>query len=131
MLGGVIRVWLHDRLELNFAAICEAIAGRDPDRECLVFRDRRFTWAAMSGPDPAARPCRSTAPGWASTGRSAAVDGWESPHDHVALYLYNGNEYLEGMLGVVQGPVRAVERQLPLRGRGAALRAGRRRAPRS
>ncbi len=24
---------------------------------------------------------------------------WESPHDHVALYLHNGNEYLEGMLG--------------------------------
>ena len=24
---------------------------------------------------------------------------WESGQDHVALYLYNGNEYLEGMLG--------------------------------
>jgi 3-oxocholest-4-en-26-oate---CoA ligase len=24
---------------------------------------------------------------------------WESPHDHVALYLHNGPEYLEGMLG--------------------------------
>ncbi len=24
---------------------------------------------------------------------------WSSPHDHVALYLYNGHPYLEGMLG--------------------------------
>jgi 3-oxocholest-4-en-26-oate---CoA ligase len=28
-----------------------------------------------------------------------AVERWASPHDHVALYLYNGPEYLEGMLG--------------------------------
>ena len=25
--------------------------------------------------------------------------GHESGQDHLALYLYNGNEYLEGMLG--------------------------------
>jgi fatty-acyl-CoA synthase len=28
-----------------------------------------------------------------------ALERWESGQDHVALYLYNGNEYLEGMLG--------------------------------
>jgi fatty-acyl-CoA synthase len=27
------------------------------------------------------------------------LENWESGQDHVALYLYNGNEYLEGMLG--------------------------------
>jgi fatty-acyl-CoA synthase len=27
------------------------------------------------------------------------LPGWESGQDHVALYLYNGNEYVEGMLG--------------------------------
>jgi 3-oxocholest-4-en-26-oate---CoA ligase len=27
------------------------------------------------------------------------LDGWESGQDPVALYLHNGNEYLEGMLG--------------------------------
>ena len=27
------------------------------------------------------------------------VEPWRSPHDHVALYLRNGNEYLEAMLG--------------------------------
>jgi acyl-CoA synthetase (AMP-forming)/AMP-acid ligase II len=28
--------------------------------------------------------------------------GWESPHEHVGLYLLNGNEYLEGMLGAAK-----------------------------
>jgi fatty-acyl-CoA synthase len=27
------------------------------------------------------------------------IENWESGQSHVALYLYNGNEYLEGMLG--------------------------------
>ena len=30
---------------LNLAAIHEAIAAVAPDRECLIFRDRRFTWS--------------------------------------------------------------------------------------
>jgi fatty-acyl-CoA synthase len=29
----------------------------------------------------------------------AELQGWESGQDHLALYLYNGSEYLEGMLG--------------------------------
>jgi len=82
----------------NLAAIHEAIAAAIPDRECLVFRDRRFTWSQLTD----------------RTRRLAAVlrahdlgchrergelAGWESGQDHVALYMYNGNEYLEGMLG--------------------------------
>jgi fatty-acyl-CoA synthase len=34
--------------------------------------------------------------------------GWTSPHDHVALYLTNGNEYLEGMLGAWKAGAAAV-----------------------
>ena len=54
-------------------------------------------------PDPPlrARPRR------AGIGRRADVVDpapWESGQDHVALYLYNGHEYLEGMVGAVQGP---------------------------
>jgi fatty-acyl-CoA synthase len=29
---------------LNLAAIHEAIAAVAPDRECLIFRDRRLSW---------------------------------------------------------------------------------------
>jgi len=83
---------------LNLAAIHEAIAAAVPDRECIVFGDRRFTWAETT--DRTRRladvfrqhglGCRE--------GR-AGIGGSESGQDHVALYLHNGNEYLEGMLG--------------------------------
>ena len=56
------------------------------------------------------------------TARLDDCEGWESPHDHVALYLHNGNEYLEGMLGAAKARAVGGQRQLPLRGRGAPLR---------
>jgi 3-oxocholest-4-en-26-oate---CoA ligase len=86
----------------NVAALHEAIAAVVPDRDCIVWRDRRLSWADVTdrtrrlaavlrdaglGLRPGADPDPAAAP------------GWESPHDHVALYLHNGNEYLEGMLG--------------------------------
>ena len=83
---------------LNLAAIHEAIADAIPDEECLVFRDRRFSW----------RQIRDRTRRLASVLRGAGLgchtereglENWESGQDHVALYLYNGNEYLEGMLG--------------------------------
>ena len=43
------------------------------------------------------------------------------PGDHVALYLYNGTEYLEGDARRVQAARRPDQRQLPLRRGGAAL----------
>jgi 3-oxocholest-4-en-26-oate---CoA ligase len=84
----------------NVAALHEAIAAAVPNRECIVAPSRRLTWHEVTDrtrrlagilagagmglrgdPDPGAGPA------------------WESPHDHVALYLHNGPEYLEGMLG--------------------------------
>ena len=35
-------------------------------------------------------------------GPLADCAGWESPHDHVALYLQNGNAYLEAQLGAAK-----------------------------
>ncbi|MCP4903843.1 MAG: AMP-binding protein [bacterium] len=82
----------------NLAAIHEAIAEAIPDRECLVFRDRRFTWAQT------AERSRRLANHLAGEGLGSCRDrsglcDWQSGQDHVALYLHNGNEYLEGMIG--------------------------------
>jgi acyl-CoA synthetase (AMP-forming)/AMP-acid ligase II len=85
-------------VELNVAAITEAIADAYPDRDCLVFRDRRLTWADVQ--DRTRR--LALVLHRAGLGRKApfgSVERWRSVHDHVALYLYNGNEYLEGMVG--------------------------------
>jgi acyl-CoA synthetase (AMP-forming)/AMP-acid ligase II len=82
----------------NLATIHEAIAAEVPDRECLVFRDRRLSWEAVTD-----RTRRLGAVlrghGLGCHRERGELQGWESGQDHVALYLYNGNEYLEGMLG--------------------------------
>jgi len=84
--------------ELNVATITEAIADRYPDRDCIVFRDRRLSWFEV------AQRTRRLAlllheADLGPIGRFGSVPRHHSVHDHVALYLHNGNEYLEGMLG--------------------------------
>jgi fatty-acyl-CoA synthase len=82
----------------NLAAVHEAIAGSIPGRECLVYGDRRYTWADVTD------RTRRLADVFRQHGlgcrrERAGLANWESGQDHVGLYLYNGNEYLEGMLG--------------------------------
>src|SRR5262245_45350857 len=87
--------------ELNLAALHEAIATVVPERECLVWRDRRLTWAEVT--DRTRRLAAVLRAAGLGTHRPLdACEGWESPHDHVALYLHNGNEYLEGLLGAAK-----------------------------
>lgn len=84
-------------MELTVAAVCDALTARIPEHECLVWRDLRLTWR-----DLASRVgCVSQvlrASGLGVHGSLATSQLWESPHDHVALYLRNGNAYLESML---------------------------------
>jgi len=112
----------------NLALIHEAIAERIPEREALVFRDRRLTWrdvtdrtrrladllrssglgchterATRAGSDLAGSELSGSKPASATPASSNPatwnLENWESGQDHVGLYLRNGNEYLEGMLG--------------------------------
>lgn len=83
---------------LNLALAHEAIASAVPDRECLVWRSRRLTWADVHDRSRRfAALLRAHGLGcFAPRGRLA---GWERGQDVVALFLFNGNEYLEAMLG--------------------------------
>ncbi len=85
----------------NVAALHEAIAAAVPDRECIVAGGVRRTWAQVT--DRTRRLAAVLADagmGLRDTGDPGSdVQPWQSPHDHVALYLHNGHEYLEGMLG--------------------------------
>ena len=85
-------------MEFSFPDVWEALAAAVPEREAVVFRDRRLSFAAFVE--------RSRRLANLLVGRGLGVHrerselaGHESGQDHVALYLYNGNEYLEGMLG--------------------------------
>ena len=85
-------------MRYNFAELFAAIAAEMPERDCIVFRDRRLSYA-----DVAARTNRlaNLLLDHGVTIRQPRPDlqPWESGQDHVALYLHNGNEYVEGMLG--------------------------------
>ncbi len=85
-------------MEFNLAEINEVIAAAIPDREMLIFRDRRLTYAQV------AERTRRLGNYLRSRGlgvkrERASLAGWESGQDQVALYMYNCPEYIEGMLG--------------------------------
>jgi len=85
-------------VELDLASLSEAIAAAHPDRASLVQGERSFTW------DETRRRTRRLASvlrsaGLGSVAPRSSAPHWESLQDHVALYLRNSPEYLEGMLG--------------------------------
>ena len=114
---------------LNLAAIHEAIAAAVPERECLVFRERRLSAGRGHGSHPAARrraaPPRARLPPRARRPRRPRV----RPGPRRALPLQR-QRVSRGHARRVQGARRAVQRQLPLRRRGAALPVPRRRGAR-
>ncbi len=90
----------------NIAALHEAIAAVAPDRDCIIWRDRRLSWADVT--DRTRRFAHALLEAGIGGSPRTVAHGWESPHDHVALYLTNGNEYLEAMLGCWKARAAAV-----------------------
>lgn len=91
-------------MEFNLADVHEAVSAAAPDRECLVWRDRRYTYGQVT------ERTRRLANyligrGLGVRAERASLKGWESGQSHLALYLYNCNEYLEGMLGAFKARV--------------------------
>ena len=91
-------------MEFNLAVVNEAVSVAVPDREAIVWRDRRITYGEL---DERTRRLANhlLREGFAVHAERAELDGWESGQDHLALYLHNGNEYLEGMLGAYKARV--------------------------
>jgi fatty-acyl-CoA synthase len=80
------------------ATIHDAIAEAIPDYEAIVSPSRRLTWRDFQSRSRRLANLIRDAGLGCHTERDA-LQPWESGQDHVALYLYNGHEYLEGMLG--------------------------------
>ena len=80
------------------AEVHEAIAATRPDDVCLVFREHRFTWAQVT--ERSRRLANYLlGQGLGCHTERSQLQGHESGQDHLAIYLHNGNEYLECMLG--------------------------------
>jgi fatty-acyl-CoA synthase len=90
--------------EFNLADVFDTVAAAVPDSECIVWRDRRFTFSQI-----AERTNRFAnflvAQGLGAHTERSTLSGHESGQDHLALYLTNGNEYVEGMIGAYKARV--------------------------
>jgi fatty-acyl-CoA synthase len=91
-------------MEFNLGIVNEAVAAAIPDREAIVWRDRRFTYAEL------AERTRRLANvlidhRFRVDAERDTLAGHESGQDQIGLYLHNGNEYLEGMLGAYKARV--------------------------
>ena len=91
-------------MDFNLATINEAIAEAIPDREAIIFRDRRLTYGDLTDRTRRFANLLISHGLGCHTPRSELAD-WQSGQDHLGIYLYNGNEYLEGMLGAYKARV--------------------------
>jgi 3-oxocholest-4-en-26-oate---CoA ligase len=90
--------------EPDVATVLEAIAARQPDAACLVVGDRRLTWADVT--DRTRRLANHlVGQGLGCRTERARLAPHESGQDHLAVYLRNGSEYLECMLGAFKARV--------------------------
>ncbi len=82
----------------SLGSVHELIASARPDDEALVFRDRRFTWGQVAERTRRLANVLHAAGLGCHTERDRLA-GWESGQHHLGIYLHNGNEYLEAMVG--------------------------------
>jgi acyl-CoA synthetase (AMP-forming)/AMP-acid ligase II len=84
--------------QFNLGQVFETIAATIPKREAIVWGDRRFSYADLR--DRSRRLATFLhGKGLGAHGGRQALSGHESAQDHLGLYLHNGNEYIEGMIG--------------------------------
>ncbi|MCP3985674.1 MAG: acyl-CoA synthetase [bacterium] len=91
-------------MDFHFGEAFDAIASAIPDREAIVFRDRRFSFAQLAERSRRFANVLVDAGLRVQTERSTLA-GHESGQPHLAMYAYNGNEYIEGMLGAFRARV--------------------------
>lgn len=91
-------------MEFNLAQVFAAVAAANPDRYCIVFGDRRLTFAQA---DERARRLAQVLHGWGLGVHRERCElaAHESGQSHLGLYMANCNEFLEGMLGAYRARV--------------------------
>jgi len=91
-------------VEFNLGAINEAIESAVPDRLCISSRQRDLTYREFG--DRTRRLANALVErGFRVHRERSELANHESGQDHLALYLHNGTEYLEGMVGAYKARV--------------------------
>jgi fatty-acyl-CoA synthase len=89
---------------MNLGLAQQAIAVRNPDRECIVTPTRRLTYAQLA--ERARRLANVLhGHGLGCHRERAELENHESGQDHVGIYMLNCPEYVESMLGAYLGRV--------------------------
>jgi acyl-CoA synthetase (AMP-forming)/AMP-acid ligase II len=91
-------------VEFNLAQVFAAVAAANPNRDCIVFGDQRFSFAQT---DQRSRRFARALHAWglgAHRERSQLAP-YESGQSHLGLYMANCNEFLEAMLGAYKARV--------------------------
>ena len=84
--------------QFNLGLVFETVAATIPEREAIVWGDRRFSYAELR--DRSRRLASFLhARGLGAHSERDGLAGHESAQDHLGLYLHNSNEYVEGMIG--------------------------------
>jgi 3-oxocholest-4-en-26-oate---CoA ligase len=85
-------------VEFTVPAVTAAVAAAIPDRELIIQGDKRYTYAQIV--DRSRRLAGYLhSRGLGCHTERAALDGHEVGQDLVGLYAYNGNEFVESLLG--------------------------------
>jgi fatty-acyl-CoA synthase len=86
---------------VHLGNIQELVAAQVPDREAVVWGDGVVTHEALTARSRRiANALRGLGLGCRTERRG--LQPWESGQDHVALYLYNGPEWIEAMYGALK-----------------------------
>ena len=94
-------------MDIAVAAVHESIAAQMHSADCIVYRERRLSWRDVS------QRTRRLANylldhGFGCHTERHLLAPHQSGQDHLAIYLHNGNEYLEAMLGAFKARVAPV-----------------------
>ncbi len=85
-------------MSFNLSDVFSTVAAAIPDHTYLVWRDRRLSYGDVDARvDGFANYLASVGLGCHTERES--LQGHESGQDHLGIYLRNGNEYLEAMIG--------------------------------
>ena len=90
--------------EFNLGVVNETVAATIPERDCIVSGDLRLSFADLTNRSRRLASLLHQR-GLGARAERAELSPWESGQDHLGIYLFNGNEFIESMLGAYKARV--------------------------